>query len=157
MPIKIDDHFTPTYIRTSSFWPSGLKLASFSLFFIGVFSCSFYIFHSFFGVMVWMHVTCPFQWVNYQWVRYIAGVRHDWLPWISWLIHLHEPFWTHAMNFTGVDNMQSDHNRFFCQKMKKKIEITRDGSEWSRNRERDSFTEPDGQNDNGLTDRLFLM
>ena len=59
------------------------------------------------------------------------------------------------MNFTGVDNMQSDHNRFFCQKMKKKIEITRDGSEWTR--ERDSFAEPDGQNDTGLTDRPFLM
>ena len=35
MPIKIEDHFTPTYIRTSSFSPSGSKLASFSLFLLG--------------------------------------------------------------------------------------------------------------------------
>ena len=35
----------------------------------------------------------------------------------------------------------------------KNIEITRDGSERSKNRERDAFTETDGQND--IPDRLF--
>jgi len=98
-PKRLRTIFTTTHIRTSScqhmVLTSWFKSSIFSLFFcsLGTFSCNFYIFHYF--LSDWMHVTCPFQWVDY-----IAGVRHDWLPWISWLMHLLEPFWTPTMNFT---------------------------------------------------------
>ena len=67
----------------------------FSIFhFIRDYLLTFWYF-SFFVVKIWMHVTCPVQWVGF-----IAGVRHGWLHWISWFMHLSEPFSTPAMNFT---------------------------------------------------------
>ena len=72
------------------------KQLLFSLFITSFWTISWnsYIFH-FFVATIWMHVTCPVQWV-----KFIAGVRHGWLHWISWFMHLSEPFSTPAMNFT---------------------------------------------------------
>ena len=100
----------------------------------------FLIFHSFFVCMTRMHVTCPFQWVGY-----IAGGRHDWLPWISWLKsscsnHFQPPQWSSC-----IVTDESYAFRPFRQKIMRNIEIIRYSSEWNRNRERDAFIEPDGQ------------
>ena len=101
MPIKIENRFLPqlTYKRLHdniSFWPSGSRVVSFFsiLYFIRDFLLYCFNFSIFFRVLVWMHLRCPFQWVNY-----IAGVRHDWLPWISWLKstcpnHFQPPQWS---------------------------------------------------------------
>ena len=108
--------------------------------FLWLFFMVFSIFHSFFGCMTWMHVTCPFQWVGY-----ISGGRHDWLPWISWLKsscsnHFQPPQWSSC-----IVTDESYAFRPFRQKIMRNIEIIRYSSEWNRNRERDAFIEPDGQ------------
>jgi len=86
-------------------------------------------------------------------VAYIAGVRHDWLLGISWLKstcpnHFQPPQWSSRF-ITG----ESYAFRPFLQKIMKNIGITRDSSEWSRNREKVDFTEPDGQH--YMADRPF--
>ena len=100
-----------------------------------------YFFIHFFGDMIWMHVTCPFQWVDY-----ITGVRHDWLPWISWLVHVHEPFSTPAMNFTHrnwwiicIQTVSSKNNK----KISKSPEIA--SNEVEITLEKYAFIEPDGE------------
>ena len=126
MPIKIENHFYPnlrTVVLMSTYpldhlvqkqhlflyflFYSGLSLVMFSLFFL--------IFHYFFDVMIWMRVTSPFQWVDY-----IAGGRHDWLPWISWLKstcsnHFQPPQWS-----SRTVTYESHAFRPFCQKIMKK-------------------------------------
>ena len=101
MTIKIENHFYQnlhTVVSISTYfltiWFNSSIYFSSSHF---TFSCIFLIFHPFFDVIVWMQVRCPFQWVNY-----IAGVRHDWFPWISWLKstcpnHFQPPQWSSSI------------------------------------------------------------
>ena len=81
-----------------SFWPSGSKVASFSLFLtlLGTFSSNFWIFHSFFRCYDLNACYLPVP---------VSGLHcgsRSWLAPLNFMveIHLPEPFSTPAMNFT---------------------------------------------------------